>query len=212
MDDIISSIQRNFREAFEGAEKVYSPQPVRPTYAGLENNDIIPTSQPESDGTEHCKDKFMENYNRIHMCEEGNTVGEEKKDVEEEEEEEEEEGEEEEDDSDIDEDEDGRTSMKKNFEEMGHIEENIPHAPNPKTPPPPPSHVSSLMEDLEHTPRSPAIFKSNMAEVNAIKGKNKDKNNLFQDAKPGKPKDFDIQMKNSTINTNLITVSGYDEP
>jgi hypothetical protein len=210
MDDVILSVQRNFREAFEGVKGVHSPQPVRPAHVGLENNDVIPTSQPESDGTEHCKDNFMENYNRVHMGEKGNTVGKEKRDVEgDEEEEEEEDGES---DSDVDEDEDGRTSMKKNFEEMGHIEENIPHAPNLKTPPPPPSHISSLMEDLERTPRSPAIFKSNMAEVNAIKGKNKDENNLFQDTKPGKPEDFDIQMKNSTINMNLITVSGYDEP
>jgi hypothetical protein len=189
---------------------MHSPQPTRPIYAGLESDEVIPTSQPESDGTEHCEDNFIRNYNRVHLGGEGNTVEEKKENVAEDGVEEEEEEEEEEDESDVEEDEDGRESMKKQFKNMRQIEEKIPHTPTPKTPPP--KNVSSLMEDLERTPRSPAIFKSNWSEVNVIKGKTKDENNLFQDVKPGKPEDFDIQMKNSNINTNLITVSGYEEP
>jgi hypothetical protein len=146
MDNIIDSVHRNFKEAFEGAKGIHSPLPTRPAYIGLESNDVIPTSQPESDGTEHCKDGFIENYNRVHMSDGGKSVGEDEKDVDGEEEEEVEEEEEEEEDNDVDENNDGRTSMKEQFEEMKHIEENIPHAPAPKTPPP--KNVSNLVEDL----------------------------------------------------------------
>jgi hypothetical protein len=79
------------------------------------------------------------------------------------------------------------------------------HAPNT-----PPVNTRMLLDDLDKTPRSPAVKIVHQKEVDAIKGKNRNEDELFQVPWKTKPEDFVEQINKSKEYTNAIVVQGED--
>jgi hypothetical protein len=79
------------------------------------------------------------------------------------------------------------------------------HAPNM-----PPVNTRMLLDNLDKTPRSPAIVRANQKEVDAIKEKNKNEDDPFQILVKIKPDDFVAQIENSKKNMDAVMVQGEE--
>jgi hypothetical protein len=82
--------------------------------------------------------------------------------------------------------------------------------PEKHTPNTPPVNTRMLLDDLDKTPRSPAVKIVHQKEVDAIKGKNRNEDELFQVPRKTKPEEFVEQINKSKEYTNAIVVQGED--
>jgi hypothetical protein len=79
------------------------------------------------------------------------------------------------------------------------------------TPNTPPLNTRLLLGDQDRTPRSPVIMKTTQSEIDIIKGKNKEDDNMFHVVEKVPPEVFDVQLENSKKNIDFITVQGEEE-